>query len=173
MKEKKNISHARALKEKNRLIKKINESKKFIETNINYYKVDEQTNAIINISSKFVDIKPVVEKLNEQIEVLEEIKTKIAVANANNGISALIYKKEEKASYSAYLNILNVVKDNKVPSKYDIGENKVVYVPMVSQISEEEIAQMRKKLEDEISDLQDEIDELNAKTMIEVSIYKD
>ena len=46
----------------------------------------------------------------------------------------------EDVAGGSQVEIQNVVKDNKVPSKYDIGENKVVYVPMVSQISEEEIA---------------------------------
>ena len=85
------INLSRALKEKNRLIKKIKDLQSFIQMN-NVY--SENENKIDVISSA--------EELEKNINKLIDLKSAIAKANSNSGITNLVYKMEELKSLASF-----------------------------------------------------------------------
>lgn len=168
--ERKTVSLARALKEKNRLIKKINDFESQIISNNLYQDMDEETSKKLNRKTKKIDVISIFEKRIEAINVLAELKAIIAEANSKNGITKFIYKKEENKSAITFLT--HIPSPISSSEKYEIGEEKVVYVATRAQINDETIEKMKNKFSEEIYELQDKIDELNATIKVEIPFYE-
>ena len=145
------INLSRALKEKNRLIKKIKDNQNFIQMNNVFC---ENENKIDVISSA--------EELEKNINKLVDLKSAIAKANSECGISYLVYKMEELKSLAAFYKRF-YTKTNGY-SYDDEGER----VRQIAQIDYENSVKTVSYLEQQIEDIQDQIDDLNATTFIEI-----
>ena len=145
------INLSRALKEKNRLIKKIKDAQNFI-----------QMNNVFCESENKIDVINSVEELEKNINKLVNLKSAIAKANSERGISYLVYKMEELKSLAAFYKRFST-KTNGY-SYDDEGER----VRQIAQIDYENSVKTVCYLEEQIEDIQDQIDDLNATTFIEI-----
>lgn len=145
------INLSRALKEKNRLIKKIKDIQTFIKTN----------NVFCENENKIDVISPA-EELEKNINKLVDLKSAIAKANSEYGISYLVYKMEELKSLVAFYKMFST----KTNAYYYDEEGE--RVRQIAQIDYENSIKTICCLEQQIEDIQDQIDDLNATTFIEV-----
>lgn len=152
------INLSRALKEKNRLIKKIKKLQDFIYTNNTYEEVG------VNDVNKICVLNEVSE-LEANIQELISLKSEIAKANANSGIAKLVYEMEELKSLASYYKRFST-KSNLTSCRYD-GDGEYVTVKNKLQIDYETSIKMVDSCEEKIESLQDQIDDLNATTFIE------
>lgn len=152
------INLSRALKEKNRLIKKIKKLQDFIYTNNTYEEVGE------NDSNKICILNEISE-LEASTQKLVFLKSEIAKANANSGISKLVYEMEELKSLASYYKRFST-KSNLTSCRYDL-DGDYVAVKNKSQIDYETALKMVDSCEEKIETLQDQIDDLNSTTFIE------
>ena len=145
------INLSRALKEKNRLIKKIRDAQNFIQMN----------NVFCENENK-IDVICSAEELEKNINKLVDLKSAIAKANSESGISNLVYKMEELKSLASFYKRFSA-KTNGY-SYDDEGER----VRQIAQIDYENSVKTVCYLEEQIESIQDEIDDLNATTFIEI-----
>lgn len=149
------INLSRALKEKNRLLKKIKQQQQFISDNNDYSIVEDKEIDKIDISGTIVD-------LENNIQNLIFLKSEISKANENSGISKLVIEMSEmKSLVSFYKNF-----SRKSPSNsYRYDDESIV---KKCQFDYESSLKSVECLEKRIEDIQDKIDELNATTFIEI-----
>lgn len=138
---------AKALKQKNVLIKEINRLKKLIADNNQYVEPNKPKFDVIDLNYEFLM------KLSELISLKEKI------AKANISINEKIYKMAELKGIASFYSILPC--EDYV--KYDINRNETVTKSIISKV---ELDSKIKEIEKEIQDLQDEIDYFNQTTDI-------
>ena len=149
------INLSRALKEKNRLLKKIKQQQQFISDNNDYSIVEDKEIDKIDISGTIVD-------LENNIQNLILLKSEISKANENSGISKLVIEMSEmKSLVSFYKSFSRKTPSN--PYRYDDESIVKKY-----QFDYESSLKSVEHLEKRIEDTQDKIDELNATTFIEI-----
>ena len=149
------INLSRALKEKNRLIKKIKQQQQFISDNNDYSIVEGKEIDKIDISGTIVD-------LENNIKNLILLKSEISKANENSGISKLVIEMSEmKSLVSFYKNFSRKASSN----TYRYDDESIV---KKCQFDYESSLKSVEHLEKRIEDTQDKIDELNATTFIEI-----
>ena len=145
------INLSRALKEKNRLIKKIKDIQTFIQIN----------NLFCENENK-IDVISQTEELEKNINKLVDLKSAIAKANSEYGISYLVYKMEELKSLVAFYKRFSTKTNG---YSYDCEGERV---REIAQIDYENSVKTVSYLEQQIEDIQDQIDDLNATTFIEI-----
>lgn len=153
---------AKALKEKKRLAGRISELEQKIQANNVFSKENE------NCPVKFEKID-IVEDYNKYVDYhdrMAKMKSIIAQANAENGISLLVYEMEELKSHLSFLKRLNV---NVKPEKEFIGD-KMVFFEKEAQISYEDVTATKENIQKKIEYLQDRIDDLNATVTVEFDV---
>jgi adenine-specific DNA methylase len=89
------INLSRALKEKNRLLKKIKLQQEFISLNNNYSIVGDKETDKIDISETLVD-------LEKNIQNLISLKSEISKANEKSGISKLVIEMSELKGLASF-----------------------------------------------------------------------
>lgn len=150
------INLARALKEKKRIIARINEIVEWMRTENVHFK-DEIPN---------VDLREKYEELREYKHQLIELKEKIAKANAQSGIALDVYNMEELKAELAVWNRMNT--DVTPDRERDYETKEVIIREKVAFYSFQEVEDKKKELRELIEAVQDRIDELNATTFIEL-----
>lgn len=150
------INLARALKEKKRIIARINEIVEWMRTENVHFK-DETPN---------VDLREKYEKLREYKHQLIERKEKIAKANAQSGIALEVYNMEELKAELAIWNRMNT--DVTPDRERDYETKEVIIREKVAFYSFQEVEDKKRELRELIEAAQDRIDELNATTFIEL-----
>ena len=155
------INLARALKEKNRLINRIadwdNKIRKF-----NTYVIGNDSIP----SEKMVDISDIFTKRMEAVDKMASLKASIAKANAESGIVDLVFKMEELKTYILFLKKIDV---DTTPRKEYCGDT-IVCTEVCAQIDREFVESEIDKTQIAIEECQDEIDELNGTTFIEINL---
>lgn len=150
------INLARALKEKKRIIARINEIVEWMRTENVHFK-DEIPN---------VDLREKYEELREYKHQLIELKEKIAKANAQSGIALEVYNMEELKAELAVWNRMNT--DVTPDRERDYETKEVIIREKVAFYSFQEVEDKKRELRELIEAAQDRIDELNATTFIEL-----
>lgn len=144
------VTLAKALKIKNQLVGEINKIKSSIVAHNNY---DNRNAAKYNVADNF----PV---LTEKIVQLTQLKT--VIEKANEPIRKVIF---EKAEFSALLEYYSTIPVNEgIIDGY--GDKQTT---IVSQVSQKIIDESSATLQKVINQLQDEMDNHNHKTLIEIS----
>jgi hypothetical protein len=138
----------RALKEKNKLIKEINE----LYTKIKTY------NSVSDDSEKPYSTKELLSNIDSKLNELVELKTKIHLANGP--VYDKIFRMAELKSHVSKLNQL----DCSSGKQKSWGDTE--YTNKVSEIKIVDRDYLIKVSEEEIEKLQDELDEFNATTNI-------
>lgn len=164
----KKISIARALKEKNRLIHKINDAYndvvKYNTVMITEYATSDGMMVIPTAEDadkkRKVDVLDAYTKWHSLREKLIELKTKIQHANIGI-IEQLIRIDELKGALNNYRSI---------SSSDDIEKRSGYVIINSSKISRNELVDKITETQEKINNLQDEIDEYNAKTFIEIEL---
>lgn len=152
------ISVARAMKEKNRIIRKIAELEVTFLGNV----VDERN------SDELVDVSGNVDEWMNLKDKLVNLKVAIGKANAESGALQCVYGMEEARGTLTRL--------DRIPfnTKSEWSRNPVTgemeEIKKVASLSKEKIEQSKKEVQKLIDDLQDALDEINAKTFIEFEI---
>ena len=163
------VTLARAMKEKNRVIGKINElNNKIYAFNV-FQNPDEEVQKILKMEDEKTDITNEFLERGRMIDILSEIKSIITKANVENGITNMIYKKEE---LKTYLSFLKSIPTNTRVQSFSLGEDKIAYVKTEAQISKRDVESSYKHIQKEIEFLQDKIDELNATVYVEIPEYE-
>ena len=150
------INLARALKEKKRIIARINEIVVWMGSGNVHYK-DEIPN---------VDLREKYEELREYKRQLIELKEKIAKANVQSGIALEVYNMEELKAELAIWNRMNT--DVTPDRERDYETKEVIIREKVAFYSFQEVEDKKRELRELIETAQDRIDELNATTFIEL-----
>lgn len=150
------INLARALKEKKRIITRINEIVEWMKTENVHFK-DEIPD---------VDLREKYEKLREYKRQLIERKEKIAKANAQSGIALEVYNMEELKAELAVWNRMNT--DVTPDRERDYETKEVIIREKVAFYSFLEVEDKKRELRELIEATQDRIDDLNATTFIEL-----
>lgn len=150
------INLARALKEKKRIIARINEIVEWMRTENVHFK-DEIPN--LNLREKY-------EELREYKRQLIELKEKIAKANAQSGIALEVYNMEELKAELAVWNRMNT--DVTPDRERDYETKEVIIREKVAFYSFQEVEDKKRELRELIEATQDRIDDLNATTFIEL-----
>lgn len=140
---------AKALKQKNRLTQKITDLQEEIRIE----------NSIIAGNPRKVDVEYLMKELEEAIEDL--IKLKITIFIASTPMRENILRLSELKSRIAFLKTIKT-KEGKI-SEY--GEEAIEYTAVYDKVW---IKEKIKKCEKEIDDIQDELDNFNYHTKIEV-----
>lgn len=151
------INLARALKEKKRIIARVNEIVEWMKSENVHFK-DETSN---------VDLK---EKYNDLCELksqLIELKAKIAKANAESGVARLVYEMEECKSELSMWNRVDT--DTNPRRELNYGDNTANFRERVAFFDFKEVEAKKNCLRERIENLQDRIDGLNATTFIELT----
>jgi len=152
------ISVARAMKEKNRLIRRISE----LETTFRKNVVDEKEKAsAVNVSAN------VGEWMNLR-DKLVNLKVEIGKANAASGALQCIYGIEEARGTLVMLGRIPCDTESNWQRNPVSGEMEEF--KRIASLSEEKIEQSKKEVQKLIDDLQDALDETNAKTFIEFEL---
>jgi len=145
---------SKALKVKNRLAGEVNR----LQTLFARDNSAEQSRVNTNVANIELEMKEVVANLIE-------IKTKITQANI--GIYEMLARKNEVASMKAFYERLNTRDGTFKERDYNAGQDiETVYVAFITR---DKVDELSKAYQKEIDSLQDEIDEYNATTAIEVS----
>ena len=150
------INLARALKEKKRIIARINEIVEWMRTENVHFK-DEIPN---------LDLREKYEELREYKRQLIELKEKIAKANAQSGIALEVYNMEELKAELAVWNRMNT--DVTPDRERDYETKEVIIREKVAFYSFLEVEDKKRELRELIEATQDRIDDLNATTFIEL-----
>jgi uncharacterized protein YfbU (UPF0304 family) len=145
------ITLRKALRLKNNLVGEMKKMKEIISNK----------NSLKETTPRREDIVACMDAINVIRGKLIELKSKIAIANT--AIYAKIYEVEELKSHIAYLNSVSTTEGYVT----DYGESEKVKVN--AAFNSADIGQMVKTFESRIEFLNDEIDEYNGKTYIEVS----
>lgn len=151
------INLARALKEKKRIIARINEIVEWMKSENVRFK-DETPN--VNLKEKYND-------LCELKGQLVELKEKIAKANAESGVTRLVYEMEE---FKAELAMWNRVNTDTTPVRErSCEDNTVTLRERTAFFDFKEVEEKKNCLRKKIENSQDRIDDLNATTFIELT----
>ena len=158
------VTLARALKEKKRIAGRINTLEQFIRNN-NIYEVENKDLPSYKVEKK----RDVLEKMDTLATLrkrMVEVKEAIAKANAETGVSGLVYEMEEcKSAISFYRQIDTTVR----PRQFDVNES-VVFVERVGQVTAEYVDAKVEELNKRIEQLQDKVDEINATAFVDITI---
>lgn len=149
------ISLAKALKEKNKLVHEMNKAFQRVQSNNSFIKENKDN---VNYDSK----KELDNFLNLKTQLVN-LKTKISLANAP--IQSLIYSLSE---HKATINNLNSISTNKgqvIGGRFSDVEGKVEYDAIITKL---EIDTMISDYEKKVEDIQDQIDTFNHVTQIEI-----
>jgi hypothetical protein len=152
------ITLARALKEKNRIVGEINSLKKIFE---------RENSRIENNTSTQVNREELWNKILDRTQKLIILKSKIAATNVN--IYSLIEEMAELKTRIIFLQSLIKVEGTEevntfILEKYPNYKPKVYTAYFNVTKVDEEVSELQKK----IAFIQDEIDEYNAKTKITI-----
>ncbi len=139
----------KALSEKNKLVRRIKDIQKRISTH----------NSYISGNSPVYNIEEQLQKLNQSIENLVEIKAKISKANLDR--ISMIYKLSEMKSLVSFLKKLNI-KEGKV--KEDSYSSDVI--EWESELTNVQRDELVEELENKIEILQMNMDKYNFETDI-------
>lgn len=143
---------ARALKEKTRIVSKIN----IIDSLI------KEENSIEEGNSRSCDI---IEKVSQRMELMEYlIKLKTAISVANAGIADKLNRMAELKGLLIFYKSLNC-REGQFVNRYDSNSDKTI---ITAVIHKQDAAKKVEEIQIEIDKLQDEIDDFNAITLIEV-----
>lgn len=156
------INLSRALKEKKRLIGRINDA----QSEIRKYNIFEKENVEAGNKTNKVDISDVYKSLKEDTKKLYTLKAKISKANAESGINLLVYEMEENKNF---LNFLGRVPDEAESYRVDLGEKKVL-IERETQLDRNFLKSERDSIKSRIEELQDLIDEKNATVKVDYEI---
>lgn len=148
------INLARALKEKKRIIGRINEITPLFQQNV--FEVDNAP--AFTLKEKF----NILQELKNHLITLKEL---IVKANAESGITKRIYEMEEKKADLAIW--MKMDTDTSPARRRDYETDSIVEIKKSAFYSFEEVSNNKELLRKEIERLQDEIDMLNGSTMIE------
>ena len=152
------ITLARALKEKNRIVGEINSLKGiFSRENSRIEKLD---------GTKQIDRAELWDKILKRTDDLIALKAKIATANVV--IYPLIERMSELKSRITYVQTLNTTEGIEEPNPYQLQRNpntpnKVITAHFNTEKQDDLVANLQK----EIGELQDKIDEYNATNRID------
>jgi chromosome segregation ATPase len=141
-----------ALKEKNRLVRKVLELQKRVST----------YNCVIEGNPRAYEPKEVMDELNDTIEELISMKTRIT--QANQSIQEKIYRLAELKTQIRFLNTVPT-SEGKAPAGKSFYTKSETYI-WESSIKAQEIDRRIAKLENEISKIQKELDAYNYNTSI-------
>jgi len=151
------INLARALKEKKRIIARVNEIVEWMKSENVHFK-DETSN--VDLYEKYANLW----ELKGQ---LVELKEKIAKANAESGVTRLVYEMEE---FKAELAMWNRVNTDTTPDRvWSYEDNTVNLRERVAFFDFKEVEAKKNCLRERIENSQDRIDDLNATTFIELT----
>lgn len=139
---------SKALKEKNKLIKKISKSQKLL--------IDR--NSIIKGNTRVIDAKNLLADIKADTEKL--VKLKAAIAKANEPVNHIILSIVEKKGLIGFLKKINT-NDGQVQERY--GREITSYE---ADIKETDIFSEVEKLEAEIESLQEQVETFNHTTDI-------
>lgn len=156
------INLSRALKEKKRLIGRINDA----QAEIRKYNIFEKENVEAGNKTDKVDISDVYKALKEDTKKLYTLKAKISKANAESGINLLVYEMEENKNF---LNFLGRVPEDVESYRVDLGEKKVL-IEREAQLDRNFLKAERESIKARIEELQDMIDERNAIVKVDYEI---
>lgn len=145
---------SKALKEKNRLVGEINRIKQLISRENSR---DVKSSSKVDVDKLWLDLNLTTNKL---------VTIKAAIFKANVGIYANIVSMGELKDRIYWMASVNT---NNEKSERPYGEH-ILTTEYKACKTQEDIDNMTKAMQDEIARLQDEIDEYNATTMIEVEI---
>ena len=153
---KKKVTLARALKEKNRLVGRI----------VKLRKVVGEENSTIVGAARSVDVRAIYDNAKALTRRLVSIKT--AISRANIPIVSKLVEMEELKSAISYLNRLNTSSGmrrtlNERYASEELCEYSAV-ITMQDVLNEVEAMQKR------IEDIQDELDDFNASTTVEIEL---
>ena len=143
------ISLARAFKERARLDRKI----------IMALKLISEENSLIQGGVRSVDIRKKYQEFHDLTN--KQIRLKQAISHANAGISDKLVELAEVKHLLAWIKDIPTMEGKEV-NKYSSDEGTYT-----SEIKKGEITSEMETLQKRIDDLQDEIDEFNARTHIE------
>lgn len=152
---KKTVSIARALKEKNRIAGKLAKTRELIKRENSR---DERVPRRIDIRALQNDEQSLMDRL---------VSIKIAIATANTGIIAKIVELDEVKAKIAYMNSIDT-KEGYYEEDHVIANN--IIKNLTAEIHQGEVIEMVNALQKRVEELQDEIDEYNAITKIEIEL---
>lgn len=145
---------SKALKEKNRLAGEINRLKQLIQ----------RENSRNVKSSSTVDVGKLWTEMVEATEKLITLKT--AIFKANAGIYDKIVRMAELKGRVGWVQTLNT--NNETKEEIIYGTSTIRVTEFKAYKTQEDVDNMVKELQDEISKLQDDLDDYNATVTIEV-----
>ena len=143
------MSLARALKERSRLAGRIKRN----------FQVIDRENSRISGSPRSFDVRAIYAENRELMEKLIDVKKRIAAANAP--IAGKLVEMDELKSMIAYLKGL----DTTAEIKHDGYNRDVLYEAVISAA---EVNAAVEELQKRVETLQDELDEFNAVTKIDL-----
>lgn len=150
----KNVTIARALKEKNRVAGRLAKARDLVGKENSK---DKNVPRGIDVTETYALAKALRDRL---------VSIKVAIAEANKPIVAKIVELEEVKSEITYLNGLNVKEGKFVETNYGSRiESEVDAVIRKQQVLDEVAA-----LQERADRLQDELDEFNATTKVEIEV---
>lgn len=141
---------SKALKEKNKLIKRISKNQKLV--------VDR--NSVIKGNTRVIEPRKVLEEVKADTEKL--VRLKAAIAKANEPVNQIILSIVEKKGMIGFLKKINT-NDGQVQERY--GRDITSYE---ADIKENEIFAEVEKLEAEIESLQEQVESFNHTTEVDV-----
>ena len=148
------VTIAKALKEKNRVAGRLAKARDLVN---NENSKDKKVPRGINVSETFALAKALRDRL---------IAIKSAIAEANKPIVSKIIELDEIKSEIAYLNGLNVKEGKFIETNY--GSRIELEIDVI--ISKQEVLDAVAALQARADQLQDELDEFNAATRIEIEL---
>ncbi len=147
------VTLARALKIKNRQVRKVTELQRRIQ----------EANSYVSGSEPEFDAKALYVELQTQVDLVASIKA--AINEANTSIQADIYRMAELKGLVQFLRALSTQR-GKVVLGYMSGDP----VDYEAQITAQETSDEIERLEAEIDRIQDRLDQFNATTQIEIDV---
>jgi predicted nucleic acid-binding Zn-ribbon protein len=144
------VSLAKALKLKNRLAGRLNA----VQTNIRSH------NSVLEEQQDRVNVPNLIKEYENLVEALISLKT--SIIRANTEIQNQIIRKGELKSKIEFLNSLNT---NDGVQRHGYQNTEIKYVATIKLV---DVTQQVRKLEAEIDLLQDQLDEFNQITKINV-----
>ena len=148
------INLARALKEKKRIISRIQEIVSCRHENV--YEKDEAPQ---------LDLRCKADEMRFLKGLLVNLKTHIAKANAEKGICERVYEMEELKQELQFFERLDTTTTPRKERNPMTGEIKLI--PRMAFFSFEEVENIKRDIKTRLNELQDEIDEINGSTFIE------
>lgn len=148
---KQKISLIRAFKERSRIIRQIDLISRQIR----------EDNSIIEGGLRSIDVRQSYAEYTRLYGKL--IKLKKAISRANNGIIEKLVELAEIKSFCRQLKLISAQDGKQETRGYDESEVRI----MTAEIKKAEIAAEMEALQARMDALQDEIDEFNARTLIE------